>query len=85
MPEMNGTETLLRLREINPNVPVIITSGYSETEIAMSSVEARPAGFLQKPYRPRSFQRNTAHDTEHGFTTVGVPVPSLTGPPYRAG
>ena len=56
MPEMNGTETLLRLREINPNVPVIITSGYSETEIAMSSVEARPAGFLQKPYRLAHFR-----------------------------
>jgi PAS domain S-box-containing protein len=56
MREMNGAETLLRLREINPDVPVIITSGYSETEIAMSSVEARPAGFLQKPYRLAHFR-----------------------------
>ena len=51
MPEMNGTQTMRGLREISPEVTIIITSGYSETEIAMSADETKPAGFLQKPYR----------------------------------
>jgi len=51
MPEMSGAETFLHLREIAPKVPVILTSGYSEPEIAISSPEARPAGFIKKPYR----------------------------------
>ena len=57
MPEMNGAETLFRLREINPKVPVIITSGYSEPEIAMSSNEAHPVAFIQKPYRLDRFTK----------------------------
>lgn len=51
MPGMNGTETFLRLREIDPHVPVIVTSGYSETEIKLSGDQPRPAGFVKKPYR----------------------------------
>ncbi len=51
MPEMNGTQTMRRLREISPEVTIIISSGYSETEIAMSADETKPAAFLQKPYR----------------------------------
>ncbi len=51
MPEMNGAETLRRIRRIRPDVPVMMTSGYSEQEATMSSDEARPAGFIEKPYR----------------------------------
>ena len=50
MPGMNGTETFLRLRELDPEVPVIITSGYSEPEV-QSDDQPRPAGFVKKPYR----------------------------------
>ena len=57
MPEMNGAETLFRLRGINPKVPVIITSGYSEPEITMSSDEAQPVAFIQKLYRLDRFSK----------------------------
>ncbi len=50
MPEMNGAETLEALVAINPDVRVILTSGYSETEIADKSHFEQLAGYLQKPY-----------------------------------
>jgi CheY-like chemotaxis protein len=50
MPGMNGNEVLRGIRAIRPDVPVIISSGYSELD-AMRRVSAGElAGFLQKPY-----------------------------------
>ncbi len=50
MPVMNGAQTLQRLQRIRPEVKVILTSGYDETE-AMAAVDgAGLSGFLQKPY-----------------------------------
>jgi PAS domain S-box-containing protein len=50
MPDMSGKEVLVRLREENPNLPIVMSSGYPEDCDAL--IEAHPAlGFLQKPYR----------------------------------
>lgn len=51
MPRMDGETTFKHLREIRADVPVIVSSGYSEHEAMKRFPEPRPAGFLQKPYR----------------------------------
>jgi DNA-binding NtrC family response regulator len=51
MPTMDGTETFQAMRQIQPNIPVILCSGYSETSAGVHFSEAGYAGFLQKPYR----------------------------------
>jgi two-component system, cell cycle sensor histidine kinase and response regulator CckA len=50
MPEQSGVETFAALREIDPNVPVLIMSGYSQDGDAQSLIDAGAAGFLQKPF-----------------------------------
>lgn len=50
MPRMNGQATLMALREIRPNVPAILCTGYSEDEAAERFSDIKLAGFLQKPY-----------------------------------
>jgi PAS domain S-box-containing protein len=50
MPGLSGEETLHRLQQINPNVPVLLSSGYSETEVADRFADLGVLGFLQKPY-----------------------------------
>lgn len=50
MPRMDGKETLKALRLIDPNVPVIISSGYSEIEIAGQFWGLELSDFIQKPY-----------------------------------
>jgi CheY-like chemotaxis protein len=50
MPRMDGWKTIAALREIDPNVRVILASGYDEASV-MSEVHAeRPQIFLGKPY-----------------------------------
>ena len=53
MPVMSGTETLLELRKIRPEIKILITSGYSEAETMRQFQGQRVSGFVQKPYTPR--------------------------------
>ncbi len=54
MPEMSGKEVADALRAINPDVKIIITSGYSEEEVTSKLGTTRVAAFIQKPYRLQS-------------------------------
>jgi PAS domain S-box-containing protein len=50
MPGMSGQEVLPRLREISPQIRVIVSSGYSEVEMMRLFEGQDVAGFIQKPY-----------------------------------
>ncbi len=51
MPEMDGREVFQRLRGLNPEVKVVISSGYSHDRDADDLLEQGASGFVQKPYR----------------------------------
>ncbi len=51
MPNMNGREVFKRLKEINPEVKIIVSSGYSHDRDADDLIKQGAAGFVQKPYR----------------------------------
>ncbi len=51
MPLMGGLEVFAELRRIGCTIPVILISGYSETEIQQEFSDKGFAGFLQKPFR----------------------------------
>ncbi|MCB8943472.1 MAG: response regulator [Ardenticatenaceae bacterium] len=50
MPGMNGEEVLAILKEMDEHLPVLLSSGYSEADVAMRVAAAGVAGFVQKPY-----------------------------------
>jgi PAS domain S-box-containing protein len=50
MPHMDGEETFRQLRRINPDVRVIMSSGYSEQEVTQRFRGKGISGFIQKPY-----------------------------------
>jgi signal transduction histidine kinase len=52
MPGMDGKAVFEELRKINKDVKVILTSGYAEEKISPLFDDVRPAGFIQKPYKP---------------------------------
>lgn len=51
MPEMNGHQAFFALKEIDPDVKVLLHSGYVAEEDAREVLDAGACGFLQKPYR----------------------------------
>ena len=52
MPGMDGRSAFEELRKIRKDVKVLLCSGYTEEETSAAFGDARPAGFIQKPYRP---------------------------------
>jgi PAS domain S-box-containing protein len=51
MPQMNGEEACGELRKIRRDVPIILSSGYGEGELASRFIADGTVEFLQKPYR----------------------------------
>jgi CheY-like chemotaxis protein len=57
MPGMSGGEAYDRLREIDPNVKVLLSSGYSINGQARKILDRGCRGFIQKPYNLRELSR----------------------------
>jgi CheY-like chemotaxis protein len=50
MPVMSGEETYRQIKAINPNIPVIVSSGYGEMEAERRLGDERGIDFIKKPY-----------------------------------
>ena len=50
MPGLDGEQTLHAIRRINPDLPIVICSGYSEMEVRSRLRDEIVNGFLQKPF-----------------------------------
>jgi two-component system cell cycle sensor histidine kinase/response regulator CckA len=50
MPGLTGEETFQELRQINPQVRIMLSSGYSHDEVAARFAGQREVAFIQKPY-----------------------------------
>jgi two-component system cell cycle sensor histidine kinase/response regulator CckA len=57
MPGISGGETFDRLREINPELKVLLSSGYSITGKAQIIMDRGCNGFLQKPFQIENLSR----------------------------
>lgn len=55
MPHMDGREAFLRMHAVDPRVPVVLTSGYSERDVLTEFPGRDLAGFLPKPYQSGQF------------------------------
>jgi len=50
MPQMNGTELLAAVREINGEVPFVIITGYSSVDNAIEALRLGASDFIKKPF-----------------------------------
>ena len=57
MPGLSGKTVLARLREIRPEVRVLLVSGYTENDSASPFAAGGPTAFLQKPYTRDALER----------------------------
>ncbi len=58
MPEMGGGVTYDRMREINPDVKVLLSSGYSINGQASEILTRGCNGFIQKPFNMKEYHKN---------------------------
>jgi CheY-like chemotaxis protein len=50
MPHMGGEETFVKLRERKPDLPIVVSSGYSRHDVARRFAGTELTAFLHKPY-----------------------------------
>lgn len=53
MPGMSGEDVFRRIRLIQPDIPVLLTSGFSRVAAVRHFAGKGLAGFIQKPYSTR--------------------------------
>ena len=66
MPEMNGPEVFDRLREFNPRVKVLLSSGYAMEGAARELLRKGCRGFIQKPYNIDELSKKVRTVMEQG-------------------
>jgi len=59
MPDRSGLEVLKRVRQISPQLPVLILSVYPEDQYAVRMLRAGAAGYLTKESEPEQLVEAT--------------------------
>ena len=52
MPGLDGSQTFAGLHRVNPDLPVLLMSGFNEAEAIDRFTGKGPGGFIQKPFKP---------------------------------
>ena len=60
MPKMNGRDTFLALRRINPKVKALLASGHSLDGEAQAVLDEGALGFVPKPFEQTELARKVA-------------------------
>ena len=56
MPVMDGYDLCLELRKLDPELPIIISSGFGDTDVASRINRSDIAGMISKPYNTEQFR-----------------------------
>ena len=60
MPDITGPEMFTELMAINPDVAVLMSSGYDVGDDALAQLPGKARGFLKKPYRLEALKQAVA-------------------------
>ena len=58
MPKTNGLEMIKKIRDIDSNVPILITSAYDDTSYLMQSIQYKINGYIIKPFKSKELVKN---------------------------
>ena len=61
LPDMNGMEVLRQAKEIDSNLPVIVITGYSDTQGAIDAMKAGAFDYIGKPFEIKDVIRVVHH------------------------
>jgi signal transduction histidine kinase/ActR/RegA family two-component response regulator len=64
MPGMNGEVTFDRIREVKPDLPVILSSGYAIDDRTRAILRKGCNGFIQKPFNLKTLSNKIRHVLE---------------------
>ncbi len=57
MPDMSGSDTYDRMKELDPDIKVLLASGYSINGQATEIMDRGCSGFIQKPFKMKELSQ----------------------------
>jgi two-component system chemotaxis response regulator CheY len=71
MPKMNGVEAIAFFRQEFPSVPVVVITGFPETELAVSLLKQGVSDYVPKPVESQKLLAVVAKAMEHRIALKG--------------
>ena len=71
MPKMNGVEAIAFFRKEFPSVPVVVITGFPETELAVSLLKQGVSDYVPKPVESQKLLAVVAKAMEHRIALKG--------------
>lgn len=75
MPEMDGNQFLMHVKELRPDLPVIVITGYGNIPVAITAMKNGAANFIEKPFDAELIVkavRSALGDVDKTWSTVPV-------------
>ncbi|MBM4327222.1 MAG: sigma-54-dependent Fis family transcriptional regulator [Deltaproteobacteria bacterium] len=72
MPTMSGVELLERLRDFDPDLPVILMTAYAEVDQAVAAMKKGALDHIQKPFDNKDLKRAVARGVEKRALTARI-------------
>lgn len=82
MPAASGIDGLKRLREIYPQLPVVILTGHADLEIARQAIQLGAVEYMLKPFEPADLLSVVSRLTGSASQGGDVPTTPLSDVPY---
>jgi PAS domain S-box-containing protein len=57
MPRMDGREAFRAMHDLDPSVPIVLSSGFTEQDSVQTMSGENPAAFIQKPYQIKELRQ----------------------------
>jgi len=70
MPQKDGLSLLQEVREIDPDLPVILITGHGDVPLAVRAMQAGAYDFLEKPFQPSRLLDAVTRATEKRLLTL---------------
>jgi two-component system C4-dicarboxylate transport response regulator DctD len=64
MPEMTGLQLFERVREIDPELPVLLVTGHGDVDLAVAAIKDGAYDFISKPFDAERLATAVAHAAE---------------------
>ena len=71
MPVLSGEQAIPLIRNLSPRIPILLSSGFGESEVARRFASADISGVLQKPYTARTLLAKVAEALEGAAQKLG--------------
>jgi DNA-binding NarL/FixJ family response regulator len=73
MPDGNGINLIPRIRELNPDMVIVVASAHKDANSVQSALQMGANGYLIKPFTPAALETTLAR----ALRRAGLPVPAL--------